>query len=54
MGLMESMIRLERQTLSKKKKKKKLLIREILERKPNRYNGKRTKVRVQDDLSKEG
>ena len=53
MGLMESMIRLERQTLSKKKKKK-LLIREILERKPNRYNGKRTKVRVQDDLSKEG
>ena len=52
MGLMESMIRLERQTLSKKKKK--LLIREILERKPNRYNGKRTKVRVQDDLSKEG
>ena len=52
MGLMESMIRLERQTLSKKKKK--MLIREILERKPNRYNGKRTKVRVQDDLSKEG
>ena len=49
---MESMIRLERQTLSKKKKK--MLIREILERKPNRYNGKRTKVRVQDDLSKEG